>query len=171
MYKSPTFGTLAARLNNLTSPAGPGDDDLYDRVADAIEDPGYIILPMALPMALTDGLYHHLRALDTGDFKPARIGRELDEIRNPFVRNDRIRWLDPKVQVVADYLAWAEGLRLAMNRRLFLGLFDYECHFLRMPLCLLSARGVLQAPSGRLPGPAQPGAHHRQLFQSRLAAG
>jgi len=120
-------------LNNLTSTPGPGDTDLFDQVADAIEDRGYILLPMALPMAVVDGIYHHLRALDSEDFKPARIGRELDEMSNPFVRNDRIRWLDPQVPVVADYLAWAEGLRLALNRRLFLGLFDYECHFAYYP--------------------------------------
>ena len=120
-------------MNNLTSPTGPGDQDLFDAVADAIEARGYIILPSALPPALTDALYLHLQQLDTASFRPAGIGREQDEMKNPFVRNDRICWLKPDAPAVAGYLAWAERLRQAVNQRLFLGLFDYECHFAHYP--------------------------------------
>ncbi len=120
-------------MNNLTSSAGPGDSDLFDIVADAIEARGYIVLPAALPPALNDALYCHLKTLDSDAFAPARIGREQDEMRNPFVRNDRICWLTPDAPAVSDYLTWAERLRLALNRRLYLGLFDYECHFAHYP--------------------------------------
>ena len=116
-------------MNCLTSPRGPGSSDLFDEIALAIETHGYIILPSALPPALTDALYFTLKDLDLACFKQARIGREEREIDNPFVRSDRILWIDGEQPALKEYLDWMEQLRLAVNRRLFLGLFDYECHF------------------------------------------
>lgn len=116
-------------MNSLTSTTGPGDSDIFDTIAAAIDTQGYIILPYALPMWHTDALYHHVRALDQDAFQPARIGRERGEIANPFVRSDSILWLGSNAAAIVAYLAWSEQLRLAVNRRLFLGLFDYECHF------------------------------------------
>jgi SM-20-related protein len=40
-----------------------------------------------------------------------------------------MRWLHPDDPAEAAYLAWMEQLRQGLNRRLFLGLFDYEAHF------------------------------------------
>lgn len=116
-------------LNCLTSTTGPGNSDLFEEIALAIESRGYIILPAALSAGLTDSLYLHLKGLDLARFKQARIGRDGQEMGNPFIRSDRILWVDGEQNAVADYLAWMERLRLAVNRRLFLGLFDYECHF------------------------------------------
>jgi SM-20-related protein len=116
-------------LNCLTSTTGPGSSDLFDEIALAIETRGYIILPTALPAGLTDLLYIHLKSLSLESFKQARIGRDSREMDNPFVRNDKILWLDGEQSAVVEYLSWMERLRLAVNRRLFLGLFDYECHF------------------------------------------
>lgn len=116
-------------MNSLTSTTGPGDSDLFDTIAAAIETRGYIILPAVLPMWQTDALYHHIRTLDLNAFRQARIGRDGGEMDNPFVRSDRIFWVDPAEPAAAAYLAWSEQLRLAINRRLFLGLFDYECHY------------------------------------------
>jgi SM-20-related protein len=45
------------------------------------------------------------------------------------VRTDAIRWLGPDDPAEAAYLAWMERLRLGLNRRLFIGLFEYEAHF------------------------------------------
>ena len=118
-------------MNSLTSTTGPGDSDIFDTIAAAIDTRGYIILPAALPLWHRDALYQHVRLLDPRDFHPARIGRESGETANPFVRNDRILWIDPTAPAVEAYLAWCEQLRLAINRRLYLGLFDYECHFAR----------------------------------------
>lgn len=116
-------------MNSLTSTTGPGDSDIFDIIAAAIEIRGYTVLPCALPVWHTDALYHHVRSLDPDLFQPARIGREKGETANPFVRRDRILWLGSTVPAIVDYLAWGEQLRLAINRRLYLGLFDYECHF------------------------------------------
>lgn len=74
------------------------------------------------------------RELDDGDFVRAGIGRENDHHVNRFVRGDWVYWPAPDEPGVAAYLEFMESLRLQLNRRLFLGLFDYECHFACYPV-------------------------------------
>lgn len=50
-------------------------------------------------------------------------------VLDPHYRNDRIRWLQPQRQTERDYLALMELYRRLLNRRLYLGLQDYECHY------------------------------------------
>ncbi|MBA4503683.1 2OG-Fe(II) oxygenase [Marinobacterium marinum] len=102
---------------------------LYDQIADALVDNGYIILPSALPETLTGNLYRHLQALNDQQFQRAGIGREQDHQLHGEIRRDTIRWLGQQQAVEAEYLNWMEGLREGLNRRLFMGLFDYEAHF------------------------------------------
>ncbi len=107
------------------------DDVLLDSIADALEQRGYVSLPALLPPTLAEALFSRCLGLDGEDLRRAGIGREQDFQLNRFVRTDRIRWLQRSEPVEAEYLRWMEQLRLGLNRRLFLGLFDYECHFAR----------------------------------------
>ena len=116
-------------MSALPVTTGPADGDLIDRIARSLETTGYIILPEVLPETIITGLFVHFKSLDSGDFIRAGIGHEADYKRNPFVRSDRIHWLDPDNPVTTVYFDWIERLRSGLNRRLFLGLFDYECHF------------------------------------------
>jgi SM-20-related protein len=104
-------------------------DGLYGRIADALAGPGYCVLPNALPDHLVSGLAARIMSLSEEDFRRAGIGREEDRHINDFVRTDEVRWLSRSDPAEIAYLEWMEGLRLGINRRLFLGLFDYECHF------------------------------------------
>lgn len=116
----------------LPHAAGPSDGDIFDRIADALEERGYVILSGVLPDTLLDGLFMQAQGLGEDDLTRAGIGREQDHHLNRFVRTDRIHWLERgAVPAVDAYLAWMESLRLALNRRLFLGLFDFEAHFAR----------------------------------------
>lgn len=108
---------------------GPEGGDPFARIAAALRERGHIVLPAPLPPALLGALLRHFRSLDREAFRRAGIGREEDHQLNRFVRTDRIFWLDGSNPAVAAYLDWAEQLRLELNRRLFLGLFDYECHY------------------------------------------
>lgn len=103
--------------------------ETLDIVADALFDQGYAIVPNALPAELLDSLFVHFTSLDQDDFNRAGIGREQDYQLNRFVRTDEICWLTGEYPTTRAYLDWAENLRLGLNRRLFLGLFDYECHY------------------------------------------
>ena len=106
---------------------------LYDQIADGLVASGFVHLPVALPPELSEGLLQHVLAMADEDFRAAGVGRADDFTRNPFVRRDQIRWMSGDSAVERDYLAWMEQLRVGLNRRLFLGLFDYECHFARYP--------------------------------------
>lgn len=94
-----------------------------------------MVLPAALPGAVAASLLDYLTDIlaDTGSgqFHAARIGRGGDQIRNQFVRRDRIYWIDERHPGSAAWLAWAERLKWYLNRRLFLGLFSFESHFSR----------------------------------------
>ncbi|SDK01225.1 2OG-Fe(II) oxygenase [Microbulbifer yueqingensis] len=108
---------------------GPSGDDPIDLIAAALRTDGYIVLPAPLPPAVLGGLLRHFRSIDREHFRRAGIGREDEHQLNRFVRSDKIFWLDNANPAVSAYLAWMETLRLGLNRRLFLGLFDYECHY------------------------------------------
>ena len=118
----------------MTAPASSfdaGDGDVFDLVADAIERQGYSILDGVVPLPLLDALFVQLCELPDAALNRAGIGREQDHQLNRFVRGDETLWLDPDDAVSGGFHAWMERLRLGINRRLFLGLFDYEAHYAR----------------------------------------
>ena len=104
---------------------------LHDDLADALARDGYAIRTAALPEALTLALLADTLALEDRSFQPAGIGRGAAFQRDRRVRSDQIHWLSPERSAPRVYLEWAESLRQALNERLFLGLFDYECHYAR----------------------------------------
>lgn len=111
-----------------------GDFAVFDLVADALIVQGYCILPQLLPPALTQDLYRRVARLDKhNDFVPAGIGREQMHQLNENIRTDETRWLDPESSIDQAYLSYMSAFRLAMNQRLFLGLFDYEAHYAHYP--------------------------------------
>jgi SM-20-related protein len=113
---------------------GPTDGDTFDQIARSLEQVGYAVLPAVLPPALTDSLFADLKSVEGSEFKPAGIGRQDDFQLNQFVRRDHICWLRGESPASAGFLAWTNKLREALNRRLFLGLFDYECHYASYPV-------------------------------------
>ncbi len=64
---------------------------------------------------------------------PAGVGRSNDFRVNQTIRGDFIHWLNTETPPASTYLLWMEELRLALNQRLFMGLFDYECHYAVYP--------------------------------------
>lgn len=109
-------------------------DTLYDAIADALVDKGYFYTQNTLPGLPTASLQQRIVQLETEDaLKRAGIGRDSDHHINNDIRQDQIRWLQPNQAAEQDYLSWMEHLRVGINQRLFMGLFDYECHFAHYP--------------------------------------
>lgn len=106
-----------------------GDAALFERIAADLETQGYTILPDALPESLRASLLNYLAGLETRRFRAATIGRGQEQMRNRFVRRDRIHWIDEGNPHSRDWQDWTQSLRLYLNRRLFLGLFSFESHF------------------------------------------
>lgn len=109
----------------------PPDESLFESIAIGLETKGYVVLPSALPEYLADGLVDYLAILEDTEFHNARIGRGNDQVRNNFVRRDRIHWIDNSHNGGVEWLAWLGKLKLYLNRRLFLGLFSCESHLSR----------------------------------------
>lgn len=74
-------------------------------------------------------------ACANGDFRQAGVGRGAERVIREDIRRDQVMWLRPGDESVEQkvYLAWLEALRLALNQRFFLGLFEFEGHFAIYP--------------------------------------
>ncbi|MDF2179546.1 2OG-Fe(II) oxygenase [Aliiglaciecola sp. CAU 1673] len=101
----------------------------FDNLADAIAEQGYALLQDPQTLALADGLLSELNSYKEAHFQQAGIGRENLLQQNSQVRTDAIRWLDGHTSAQKQFLNGMATLRVELNRRLFMGLFDYECHF------------------------------------------
>lgn len=110
--------------------------DPYDTIALDLAGQGWSVTPHFLPPAQIAALAEELHnRWDDGAFRAAGIGvGETLRVR-PEVRNDRVHWLEetPQTAAEAPYFAALEGLRLAINRQMFLGLFSFEGHMTLYP--------------------------------------
>ncbi|MGR9100054.1 MAG: 2OG-Fe(II) oxygenase [Gammaproteobacteria bacterium] len=80
-----------------------------------------------------DTLFFYFKSVGQEKLKPAGIGRASYYQINRFFRRDEIFWLDDSHPDIEEYRIWIEKLRLHLNRELYLGLFDFECHFAYYP--------------------------------------
>jgi SM-20-related protein len=74
-------------------------------------------------------------ACQRGEFNRARVGRGANmEVRDE-VRRDQVLWIEPGEGSAEQqhYLDKVETLRLLLNQRFLLGLFDFESHFAIYP--------------------------------------
>lgn len=95
---------------------------------------GWAVLAEALPAAACLVLRQEAECLRRqGRFSPARVGRASGSVREAAVRGDELCWLDPGMATGGRYLEWLEGLRVALNRELFLGLAEVEAQYAYYP--------------------------------------
>ena len=90
---------------------------------------GFSVVPDFLPLIVANAMHLEASSQQRLDFKQAAIGREHQQQVNTRVRRDSIAWLNGDNEFQKMYLSLMEHLRTEINRRLFLGLFDYESHF------------------------------------------
>jgi len=102
-------------------------EDLYEKIADALVNDGFIIIEDALNAALTHELF--LLAKDNNNFKRAGLSTASTVDTNR--RRDKIAWIDANSDATKEYLDFAQGLQEYLNRHLYLGLSYYEAHFAR----------------------------------------
>lgn len=100
-----------------------------ERIAQQLEKVGYIVVQDSQLRALARRLLVRCQNDEASPFHPAGIGRGAANRRIESLRGDCIRWFDATNHTDRAYLAWMEELRLGLNAALFLGLFDYECHY------------------------------------------
>lgn len=105
------------------------DIELFEQIAEDVYCQGYSVLRNALPVELCNALADEVRLLPTERFSRAGIGRQEGHLKTEVIRRDEICWIDNSTAAGHDWLEWAGGLKQAINRRLFLGLFSFESHY------------------------------------------
>ena len=118
---------MSAALDSL--PPGPGPDPC-ELVVEGLASQGFAVVPGFLSTTLWRALRREAWLRDRRrEFVAAAIGREDNQHRNDLIRRDRTCWLEQSSLAQTQLREQLERLRLAINRELFLGLFDYEAHF------------------------------------------
>jgi SM-20-related protein len=97
---------------------------MTEQLADDLARQGWAVAEGFFEPGLAEALAADLKCLQQ-KLKPAGTGKG----RALAARTDHTHWLDGGTQAQQDYLARMEDLRRNLNRALYLGLFDYECHY------------------------------------------
>jgi SM-20-related protein len=106
----------------------------WGSTAVSLTERGYATLPDAMP---EDG-WRRLRAeagqlFAGGAFSDARIGRGEGSRTESTTRGGSVCWLDDSMPAGDSFMRWMEGLRVSLNRGLFLGLESFEAHYAHYP--------------------------------------
>ena len=106
------------------------NSSLIDRVAEALCGPGWVCLPTPFGSSLSKALSDEaVKYRESQQLVPAGVGRGANTVVRRDIRSDRIAWLDGSSSAQSDYLEQMDALRRGLNRTLFAGLREYECHF------------------------------------------
>ncbi len=109
-------------------------EEMLNQAVNALRDQGFWVGDGLFEDDLIEALRASLDGLREDDaLRRAGIGREDDFRLQKNVRGDRIHWLSRQDAAQARFLDQMERLRLALNRALFLGLFEFESHFAHYP--------------------------------------
>jgi SM-20-related protein len=106
------------------------------KLVDAIRETGWYVWPRFLGEGLAADLSREsLSSWEEGVFRPAGVGRGENLAVRGDVRTDHVMWLcdEGNSPCQTAYLESLEEMRVALNRRLFLGLVDFEGHFAVYP--------------------------------------
>ncbi|WP_028943850.1 MULTISPECIES: 2OG-Fe(II) oxygenase [Pseudomonas] len=113
----------------------PSDHPLLLRIVDDLATCGWSQQNFFLPGPFTLALAAECRKRAAeGELAPAAVGRGPSQEVREGIRGDHIQWLEPgQAESCDQYLNLMDSLREALNRGLFLGLEDFECHFALYP--------------------------------------
>ncbi|WP_223787126.1 2OG-Fe(II) oxygenase [Marinicella meishanensis] len=104
-----------------------------EAICAGISQHGYVVLENAFDQAFMQPIAAGFAALPDEAFKPAGMGRQHSQHHDHSIRGDQLVWVHEQTNGLAQYFAWCEQLRLALNRHFYLGLFEYEAMFARYP--------------------------------------
>lgn len=105
-------------------------EHIFEELADRLIERGWHVIKDYFDPNLIKDLLNDLEQFHSdGALTPAGVGRGGDFKLDENIRGDITRWLTRSTEAQIRYLDQMETLRCAMNRLLFLGLFDYESHF------------------------------------------
>jgi SM-20-related protein len=96
---------------------------------------GYSVCKNMIPQNVITMLIHELEKREqSGDIKTALVGRGESRKTDGAQRDVLSSWLGKESEGEQYFLAFAEKIRLSINRNLLLGLFEFESQFLHYPI-------------------------------------
>lgn len=107
-----------------------------DRLCDDLRGAGWSVHPGALDAESCARLRETAQRLrGEGAFRPAGVGRGRAWRLDPALRGDEVLWLDPVAATPCEtgLLGCFDALGIELNRRLYLGIADYEAHLAVYP--------------------------------------
>jgi len=104
-------------------------DAQLNRIASTLSECGYVALDKALPDEFCRQLAYEARNGMQAYYREAGVGRGGLPLQDKNIRGDQITWLSGQTPVQSEWLHHMEALRVALNERLFLGLFSFESHY------------------------------------------
>ncbi len=116
----------------IDAASGTRDGAAHGRICEAIHDSGMAVETSFIANLEVAALAEEARRRDAGgEFHDARVGRAASRTLAGDIRGDRILWLDEGSPAPVEMPLWSAltGLRDALNRALFLGLFSIEAHY------------------------------------------
>ncbi len=111
----------------------PTESELINTICEGIAKDGYVVVEKAFEIPFIKPLLTQLSQSQPNQFKNAGVGRHSDFQTDQQIRGDEIMWVNEEQAACKSYLHWTESLRLALNHRFYLGLFEYECMFAHYP--------------------------------------
>lgn len=122
-------------MSEATGSTARGTEAIQERIVQALATLGLAIIDDSRPHGWRNSPARRGNSGLWGGFQDAGIGQGANSQLNATIRTDRTRWLNPAAATPAQcrYLATLEALRLAINRALFLGLFEFEGHLAVYP--------------------------------------
>lgn len=112
-------------------------EDLLDHISTEIYQNSYVIVDDFIEEDFRKALLdEQLQSLQLGRFRHAAVGKGGQKQVRTEIRSDEVLWMDADdlSPLQAAYWAKIEEIRLALNRRCFLGLKSFEGHFARYPI-------------------------------------
>lgn len=105
--------------------------DHFDTICQDLYQRGWAVVPDFLHQDQWQPLLLRASAID--HYQVAGVGRRQDLLHDERVRISLIHWLNDHHAIDRNWLSAMESLRLTLNRRLFLGLFEFEAHYACYP--------------------------------------
>jgi SM-20-related protein len=117
----------------------------WGAAARALTEQGYVVMPGAMSERGHDGKAGWLelrreaeRLFADAAFSAARVGRGDGAVggalRESPIRGSSVCWLDANMPVGQVFMRSMEGLRVSLNRNLFLGLDSFEAQYAHYPV-------------------------------------
>jgi SM-20-related protein len=136
----PLTERISRSVRTILTHAKPVTDtfqDKLDAILERIDTQGWVVVPSFLSEEEACALATESRTLwENGDFRRAGIGRGENLTIREDIRRDHVMWLDGEQATAAQkvYLDRLDEVRIALNRRFFLGLHEFEGHIALYPV-------------------------------------